>query len=99
MSFDTIRNVSVISKLNRQIYNIKNDSFNCEQTMREQTIDRMNNIRNNNMNQRVRNLFYEIDLLGNYTSSDWFHGLSTDIVIYFCAKFGTYGIIDPICLC
>lgn len=83
MSFDTIRNVSVISKLNRQIYNIKNDSFNCEQTMREQTIDRMNNIRNNNMNQRVRNLFYEIDLLGNYTSSDWFHGLSTDDCIIF----------------
>lgn len=83
MSFDTIRNISIISKLNKQIHGITNESFNSEQTMREQTIDRMNNIRNNEINQRIRNLFYEIDLLGNYTSTDWFNNLSTDDCLMF----------------
>tara|TARA_B100001173_G_C15976275_1_gene542334 strand:- start:138 stop:1139 length:1002 start_codon:yes stop_codon:yes gene_type:complete len=83
INFDTIRNVSIISKLNKQIHGINNESFNSEQTMREQTIDRMNNIRNNELNQRVRNLFYEIDLLGNYTSPNWFHNLSIDDCILF----------------
>jgi len=83
MNFDTIRNISVISKLNRQIHNINNDYFNSEQTVRDQTIERMNIIRNKETNERVRDLFYEIDLLGNYTSMNWFHDMTSDDCITF----------------
>ena len=68
--------MSAISKLNRYIHDIYDEPTNRELTVREQTIDRMNSIRSKCISDRVQNLFYEIDLLGNYTSSEWFHELS-----------------------
>tara|TARA_B110000483_G_scaffold243674_1_gene335330 strand:+ start:13444 stop:14445 length:1002 start_codon:yes stop_codon:yes gene_type:complete len=83
IQFNIIRNISVISKLNRQIHKINNDSFNSEQTIREQTIEKMNVIRNKNILQRIHDLFYEIDLLGNYTSESWFNDLSIEEYVTF----------------
>jgi hypothetical protein len=47
-------------------------------------LNRLREIRNMNMNQRINNLFIEIDHLGNYTQSLWFNELTRGeyIILY-----------------
>jgi hypothetical protein len=78
ITFDIVRKVSALSKLNRYIHDIYDEPRSRELTVREQTIERMNSVRSKSILDRVQNLFYEIDLLGNYTSTEWFHELSED---------------------
>jgi hypothetical protein len=44
---------------------------------RQSTINKLQELRNNTINYRIENLFIDIDLLGNYTSSKWFSNMST----------------------
>lgn len=53
---------------NPQLQNITNDMVNRYNMIIE--------LRNNNMERRIQQLFIEIDLLGNYTSYLWFQNLS-----------------------
>jgi hypothetical protein len=57
-----------INRNNPQIQNITTDMVNRYNMIIE--------LRNNNMERRIQQLFIEIDLLGNYTSFLWFQNLS-----------------------
>ena len=57
-----------INRNNPQIHNITTDMVNRYNMIIE--------LRNNNMERRIQQLFIEIDLLGNYTSYLWFQNLS-----------------------
>jgi len=50
----------------------------------ENRLNRLRELRNLPITQRINNLFIEIDSLGNYTQSSWFHNLSrNDLVILY----------------
>ena len=42
-------------------------------------IEKMKNIRNKEVNTRIEEVFYEIDSLGNYSSSSWFKDLTAEL--------------------
>ena len=54
--------------------------------MRERTIQKLNEMRQKDENQRIIELFIEIDLLGNYTQCEWFSELIEDNVVRFMQK-------------
>lgn len=78
ISYEIIRNISTLMKLNKRMHGIRSEALNHDQTVREQTIERMQGIRNKDLDARIHDLFYEIDLLGNYTSSSWFQRLTIE---------------------
>jgi len=43
-----------------------------------EVFEKMNALRNDTIDARIENLFYEIDRLGNYTSSSWFSQLTRE---------------------
>lgn len=83
INFDVKKNISILSKLNNRVFNITYEPFAKERTMRDITIDRMHSVRLKPLEERIDILFYEIDLLGNYTSTSWLYDLS----IQDCGKF------------
>ena len=85
IEFEIVKNISTISKLNKYIYKKKINYIIDENNypQREITMERMREIRNNEINNRIDNLFYEIDSLGNYTSSTWFKDLDVDAYLNF----------------
>ena len=79
--FDVIKNVSIISKLTKYFFNKLHNIkyiYNEPITQRENILEKMRTIRNKDTNNRIEELFYEIDNLGNYSSSSWFKNLSCD---------------------
>lgn len=77
--FNVIKNVSMISKLTKYFFNksyIIKHINNEPKTYRENIIEKMRLIRNKDINNRIEELFYEIDNLGNYSSSLWFKNLN-----------------------
>lgn len=79
--FDVVKKASIISKLNKYFFNksfyFKN-IYNEQPTYRESTIEKLKLIRNKEVSNRIEELFYEIDNLGNYSSSSWFKNLDCD---------------------
>ena len=49
---------------------------------------RINEIRRGSINERIENLFIEIDLLGNYTQSSWFTNLNYNQYVRFFRYLG-----------
>ena len=87
---DIIRNIKRIRKLNHVYYPKINDTENIitsntrqiHPIPRELTI--LEQIRNNKtFEERVSNLFYEIDQIGNYTSPEWMLNLGRDEFVLF----------------
>ena len=79
--FDVIKNASMISKLSKYFFNKLHSIkyiYNEPTTYRENILEKMRTIRNKDTNNRIEELFYEIDNLGNYSSSSWFKNLSCD---------------------
>lgn len=72
--FLVTKNVCVLKKL-RKFYK-KNNKAIITKTPREECLLRMKSIREDNLDSRVQNLFYEIDNLGNYSSTLWLNNLS-----------------------
>ena len=70
-----IMNITMISKLQKCIYPVKFTSITQHTTIREDIIEKMSKIRELPEDERTEKLFYEMDLLGNYTSSSWFSNL------------------------
>ena len=83
ISYEIIRNISALMKLNKRMHGIRSEALNHDHTVREQTIARMQAIRNKDLDARIHDLFYEIDLLGNYTSSTWLQSLSIEQYVRF----------------
>jgi hypothetical protein len=57
---------------------------------RTRTTERMNTLQQLPTNQRITELFMEIDRLGNYTQSQWFSGLSKEQYIRFYDNYFTW---------
>lgn len=53
---------------------------------RMRTLQKINEMRQKDVNERITELFIEIDLLGNYTHSEWFTELDDDSLIQFMQK-------------
>ena len=57
-------------------------SMSFDETMnvskKDEIMERMRKTRNENINNRINNLFYEIDNLGNYTTPLWISNLDVD---------------------
>jgi len=53
---------------------------------RMRTLQKIYEMRQKNMNERITELFIEIDLLGNYTHSEWFAELDDESLIQFMQK-------------
>jgi hypothetical protein len=68
--FHATKSIAFISKIQKHICN-KRDKPPVAKTLREQTMHRMKELRKNNIEKRIENLFYEIDSLGNYSSKEW----------------------------
>lgn len=88
IEFKVIKDISVMAKLNKYIFpKIHNQHFidndENQTTIRERILDKMRIIRNKTDNQRIEELFYEIDSLGNYTNSRWFKNLDLDGFVNF----------------
>ena len=49
---------------------------------------RVNDLRRGSLNERIENLFIEIDLLGNYTQSSWFTTLNYNQYVRFFRYLG-----------
>ena len=73
--FEATKCISFISKIQKNM-NQEKKKASPIRTMREQTLLRMREIRRENIETRIDNLFYEIDNLGNYSSRDWISGLN-----------------------
>jgi len=69
--------------ITREIVNIIEPAQNEIHTNRLQLINRIQDIRTKSTNTRIQELFIEIDLLGNYTQSQWFSALSREGYIHF----------------
>ena len=87
---DIIRNIKRIRKLNHVYYPKNNDTENVitSNTMNinetPQALTTLEQIRNNKtFEERVSNLFYEIDQVGNYTSPEWLLNLGRDKLVLF----------------
>jgi len=83
IEFNVIKNISIMAKLNKYIFPKFHNHIFIETnenitTIREKIFDKMRIIRNKPDNQRIEELFYEIDSLGNYTNSNWFKNIDLD---------------------
>lgn len=75
---------------NRIIERIHREPENNYNQNRSHIIHKLNEIRNKSINNRIQELFMEIDLLGNYTQSIWFSALSKGDYIIFIRFFHQY---------
>ena len=81
IAFEVIKDISIMAKLNKHIFknycNNENEDNICV-TIKETILEKIRKTREKNDNQRIDDLFYEIDSLGNYTSSNWFKNIDLD---------------------
>jgi len=78
IDYNTIKNIKYIKKLttvNASINAIEHLTNNSSNSIRQNILKRMNDIRNKDVSIRINELFIDIDLLGNYTQSSWFSNL------------------------
>jgi len=97
---DIINKIKRIGKLNRVYYPKINNTENVitsnttNITETPQALARLEQVRNNkSFNERVSNLFYEIDQVGNYTSPEWMLNLGRDklvLLMRFMYQFWNY---------
>lgn len=82
---DILRNIRRLRIMERWYYPKKKETVNIAATnARSQSLANLEGLRiNKTFNERVSNLFYEIDLVGNYTSPEWMLGLERDNLIIF----------------
>jgi len=85
-----IRNIKRIRKLNRVYYPKTNDVENILNANASnivempQALTALDRVRSNKtFNERVSNLFYEIDQVGNYTTPEWLSQLGRDKLVSF----------------
>lgn len=77
--FNIIKNATIIAKINKYLFK-KSKPIEIENNLyREAVIEKMKNIRNKEVNTRIEEVFYEIDSLGNYSSSSWFKDLTAEL--------------------
>ena len=77
--FNIIKNATIIAKINKYLFK-KDKPIEIENNLyREAVIEKMRNIRNKEVNTRIEEVFYEIDSLGNYSSSSWFKDLTAEL--------------------
>lgn len=77
--FNIIKNATIIAKINKYLFK-KSKPIEIENNLyREAVIEKMRNIRNKEVNTRIEEVFYEIDSLGNYSSSSWFKDLTAEL--------------------
>lgn len=81
LSHDVIMRITTISKLQKYMYPRKRALSIEQNNIREDVIERMKLTRLLEDDDRINKLFYEIDLLGNYTSSSWFSNLTIDSLL------------------
>tara|TARA_B100000123_G_C25726918_1_gene427362 strand:- start:21 stop:1025 length:1005 start_codon:yes stop_codon:yes gene_type:complete len=74
IGFNVLKKASIISKLNKYVLPAK--VIIKETTTRDVAIEKIKTSRRKPIDSRIEELFYEIDALGNYTSSSWFKNLS-----------------------
>ena len=75
-SHNVIMDITTTSKLQKYLYPRKRALSIEQNNIREDMIEKMKIIRLLDHNDRINKLFYEIDLLGNYTSPSWLLDLS-----------------------
>jgi len=87
---DVMNKIRHIRRLNRIYYPKEKDITNVvttnvsEVTERTELMTMLEEMRNNNtIYQRISNVFYEIDQVGNYTSVDWMLNLGRDDLVLF----------------
>jgi len=86
---DIINKIRRIRKLNRIYYPTPNDIENILTSNTNnvieipQTLTLLERMRNKTFEERVSNLFYEIDQVGNYTSPEWMLDLGRDALVLF----------------
>ncbi len=74
--FNIIKNATIIAKINKYLFK-KNKPIEIENNLyREAVVEKMKIIRSKEINTRIEEVFYEIDSLGNYSSSSWFKDLN-----------------------
>ena len=78
LSYDVLKKASFIGKINKILLTKKRMSFDetINMSKKDETIENMRIIRNDNINNRINNLFYEFDNLGNYTTPLWISNLN-----------------------
>jgi len=79
LGFKIIKKISTLSKLNKYLNKKTEGLFSSSQieiSAREANMQKFQAIRNKEENHRIEELFHEMDLLGNYTNSRWFHNLT-----------------------
>ena len=80
IAYDILKKACFLGKMNRLFLPRKSMSF--DETMnvskKDEIMERMRKTRNENINNRINNLFYEIDNLGNYTTPLWISNLDVD---------------------
>lgn len=81
IGFNVLKKASIISKLNKYVLPTK--VIIKETTTRDISIEKIKASRRKSIDSRIEELFYEIDSLGNYTSSTWFKSLNGNDYINF----------------
>lgn len=78
IAYDILKKASYIGKMNRLFLPRKSTSYDesVNLSKKDEIIEKMRKIRNENINNRINNLFYEIDNLGNYTTPLWISNLN-----------------------
>jgi hypothetical protein len=78
LSYDILKKASFVGKMNKILLSKKKMSFDetINMTRKDEIIENMRKIRNDNINNRINNLFYEFDNLGNYTTPLWISNLN-----------------------
>ena len=78
IAYDILKKASYIGKMNRLFLPRKSTSYDesVNVSKKDEIIEKMRKIRNENINNRINNLFYEIDNLGNYTTPLWISNLN-----------------------
>ena len=82
--FYVIKNLTTLSKLSKHLqpnHKMGGQNEHCNNLVRNTIVQKMISIREKPDNDRINHLFYEIDSLGNYSSSSWFKNLNTDMYI------------------
>jgi len=87
----TVSNHGITSQNNPHINENVFISFNTYSEtsfslLRERTFQKLNEMRQKTDNERITELFIEIDLLGNYTQIEWFSELINNNLIHFMQK-------------
>lgn len=78
IAYDILKKASYIGKMNRLFLPRKSTSYDesVNLSKKDEIIEKMRKTRNENINNRINNLFYEIDNLGNYTTPLWISNLN-----------------------